>query len=158
MGRLFDAGASFAGIRQQVNYEAQAAIELETIGDPDETGSYELELHTEDQVIQIDPTHLIRNIVQELHDGASLGQISTRFHNSVVKMVLEICLQLKKDFGINKIALSGGVWQNMTLFRKTVQLLVKNSFNVYYHRLVPPNDGGLALGQAVVAARRLECA
>ena len=158
MGRLFDAVASLAGIRQQVNYEAQAAIELETIGDPDETGSYELELHTEDQVIQIDPTHLIRNIVQELHDGASLGQISTRFHNSVVKMVLEICLQLKKDFGINKIALSGGVWQNMTLFRKTVQLLVKNSFNVYYHRLVPPNDGGLALGQAVVAARRLECA
>jgi hydrogenase maturation protein HypF len=80
--------------------------------------------------------------------------ISARFHNSVAQMVVDVCLKLRDEFGLDEVALSGGVWQNMMLLTRTVALLQHDGFTVYTHSQVPANDGGLALGQAAVAACR----
>jgi len=77
--------------------------------------------------------------------------ISARFHNGVANLIYEICLRLRKESGLKQVALSGGVFQNVTLLTRTLELLEASGFGIYTHRLVPPNDGGLALGQAVIA-------
>jgi hydrogenase maturation protein HypF len=86
----------------------------------------------------------------------SSAKISGKFHNGLARMVCDVCRKLSDQYDISEVALSGGVWQNMTLLAKTVQMLEKNGFTVHFHRQVPANDGGLALGQAVVAAWRLK--
>ncbi|MGE5138195.1 MAG: hypothetical protein ACM3JD_01925, partial [Rudaea sp.] len=83
--------------------------------------------------------------------GAPVPAISARFHNGTVSMVVRACSELRDKLGLNEVALSGGVWQNMHLLARTVERLESAGFVVYTHRLVPPNDGGVALGQAVVA-------
>ncbi len=151
MGRLFDAVSSLAGVRQSVNYEAQAAIELEACIDPDERGKYPVDVgdHT------IDPTPMIDAIVADIRHGVSKEAISARFHNTMAEMVLDVCLRIRKDYRLSEVALSGGVWQNMAMLEHTVRLLEGSGFTVYIHRQVPTNDGGLALGQAVVGICRL---
>ncbi|MGB8646602.1 MAG: carbamoyltransferase HypF [Anaerolineae bacterium] len=151
MGRLFDAVAALAGIRQTVTYEAQAAIELEELADRRENGAYEFEISAG----VIDPATLIRSVVADLRAGVTAPIISAKFHNGVARMVLAVCQRLRIQTELNQVALSGGVWQNMTLLAATVGLLQRDGFTVLVHRLVPANDGGLALGQAVVAANRL---
>ncbi len=159
MGRLFDAVASICGIRQIVNYEAQAAIEFEALADPDEIGEYNFALESvgsdESKTIQINPTPLIEEVMNNLNDGVSISKISARFHNSIARMVYTICGQIRSYSGVNQVVLSGGVWQNITLLRCTYDLLKSNKFNILIHNLVPTNDGGLALGQAVVAIHRM---
>jgi hydrogenase maturation protein HypF len=154
MGRLFDAVAALAGIRQKINYEAQAAIELEATVDPEETGSYSFSLSTNPEGGVIDPSPLISEIVTDVLAATPRSTIAARFHNTVASMVLTVCLEIRKQSSINTVALSGGVWQNMILLSKTVGLLNRASFQVRIHRLVPANDGGLALGQAVSAYHR----
>ncbi len=151
-GRLFDAAASLAGVRQQVNYEAQAAIEFEALADPDETGLYEFDCTPS----LVDPRPVIESLIADVHAGVTVGKISSKFHNGVAQMVTEMCTKIGDHYDLSEVALSGGVWQNMTLLHKTINLLEKNGFTVYIHRQVPPNDGGLALGQAVVAAWQLK--
>ncbi|KAA3663722.1 MAG: carbamoyltransferase HypF [Chloroflexi bacterium] len=151
MGRLFDAVSALIGIRQTVNYEAQAAIEMEAMVDPHETGAYDIPLHEN----IIDPSPMLHQIVQELRDGVSQATIAARFHNGLVETAVTICQSLKTTNGINNVVLSGGVWQNMTLFSKTVSQLQKNHFDVYSHQKVPTNDGGLALGQVAIAAYQM---
>jgi hydrogenase maturation protein HypF len=159
MGRLFDAIASIAGIRQQVNYEAQAAIEFEALADPEETGAYVLPLEKVvgpgSYTYQVDAALLIGNVLQDLQNGVPSARISSRFHNGVARMVSDMCIRLRQEYGINEIVLSGGVWQNLTLLTRTYDGLVGNDFTVYTHKQVPTNDGGLALGQAVIAIHRL---
>jgi hydrogenase maturation protein HypF len=159
MGRLFDAIASIAGIRHQVNYEAQAAIEFEALADPEETGAYELSLEKVDghssHAYQVDAGLLIGNVLQDLQNGVPPARISSRFHNGVARMVSDMCIRLRQDYGINDVVLSGGVWQNLTLLTRTYDSLVGNNFTVYTHKQVPTNDGGLALGQAVITIHRL---
>jgi len=152
MGRLFDAVAALVGIRQIVNYEGQAAIELEALADPSETGLYPIELH---QPI-IDPSLMIQQIVKELQTGVTISLISARFHNTIAQLSLSVCQNLRKQSGINVVALSGGVWQNTTLLNKTIELLVSDDFTVYIHQVVPANDGGLSVGQAVIAYHTIE--
>jgi hydrogenase maturation protein HypF len=147
MGRLFDAAAALCGVQQRVNYEGQAAIEFEALADPDESGVYPFELLQP----QVDPTPMIREIIADIRAGISIPKISARFHNTISQISLEICRQIKAQNGINTVALTGGVWQNMTLLHKTIQLLVSDRFTVYIHEQVPANDGGLSLGQAVIA-------
>lgn len=147
MGRLFDAVAALIGVRYTVNYEAQAAIELETLVDPTESGIYPF---TTDHVI--DPTPLIQAILADLRQRTPISTIAARFHNSVAQMVLDVCQHLRVDTGLREVALSGGVWQNVTLLQKTVRLLLQDDFIVLRHSKVPPNDGGLALGQTAVAS------
>ncbi len=152
MGRLFDAVAALAGVRQKVNYEAQAAIEFEACVDPRETGRYLLDIRAG----IVDLTPLIHAVVGDLRSGQAVGTIAARFHNGVASMVQRACMSARDTHGVNEVALSGGVWQNMTLLGKTVELLSAAGFTVYVHHLVPTNDGGLALGQAAVGCRRLE--
>lgn len=154
MGRLFDAVASLAGVRQRVNYEAQAAIEFESVFDTQETGAYEFELSISprNHSLRVAAEPAIRAIVADLRAHISPGIISARFHNGVARMVSEVCRTLRQQLGLNEVALSGGVWQNMTLLRKTRDLLRADDFTVFIHELVPANDGGIALGQAMIAA------
>jgi hydrogenase maturation protein HypF len=147
MGRLFDAVAALAGVRQEVNYEAQAAMELEGTTDPGETGAYEFALDT-----AIDPAPVIRAVVADVRAGVSAGRISARFHNGLARMVSTVCERLRAETGLEEVVLSGGVFQNVTLLGKVLPLLQEAGFRVYTHRLVPPNDAGVALGQAIIGA------
>jgi hydrogenase maturation protein HypF len=151
MGRLFDAVASLARVRQSVNYEAQAAIELEALVDPDEHCAYPFELG--DGPIDVRPA--LEDMWLDLESGISPSIISARFHNGVAQMVKTTCEAIRRWEGLENVALSGGVWQNMTLLHKSVSALETAGFTVYIHRQVPANDGGLALGQAVVAHHSL---
>jgi hydrogenase maturation protein HypF len=148
MGRLFDAVAALAGVRQTVNYEAQAAIEFEMLVDPRETRTYDFLIR--DDII--DPIPLVRAVVADVRAGVPAPTIAARFHNGVASMVLRVCRLSRERFGLNEVALSGGVWQNMTLLARTIELLRTDGFTVYIHHQVPANDGGLAVGQAVIAA------
>jgi hydrogenase maturation protein HypF len=150
MGRLFDAAAALAGVRQTVNYEAQAAIEFEALADPTETGAYPLDYMNG----MIDPAPAWAALLNDVRAGVDTRRIAARFHNGVARLVSEVCRRLRDERGLNEVVLSGGVWQNVTLLRRTLALLAGDGFVVYTHRLVPANDGGLALGQAAVAGSR----
>jgi hydrogenase maturation protein HypF len=152
IGRLFDAVSSLAGIRHTANYEGQAAIEMEAIVDPNERGVYPLLLTGN----QIDAAPLIREVVNDLHAGLNKTIIAARFHNSLAQMVMDVCWQLRLSHGLSEVILSGGVWQNMILLIQCVDLLRKQGFDVFLHQEVPVNDGGIAIGQAAVAAWKLE--
>jgi hydrogenase maturation protein HypF len=151
MGRLFDAAAALAGVRQAVNYEGQAAIEFEALADPAEGGAYSFELEQD----QIRVRGAVEALIQDVLARVPISKISARFHNGLAACVLEMCLRTRSESGIDEVALSGGVWQNITLLGRTLSLLDKDGFRVYLHREVPPNDGGLSLGQAVIAAARM---
>jgi hydrogenase maturation protein HypF len=148
MGRLFDAAAALAGVRQTVNYEAQAAIEFEALADSTEDGYYPLGYAKG----IIDPAPAWAALLADRRAGVPISRIAARFHNGVAQMVLDVCAELRAIHSLNEVVLSGGVWQNVTLLRRTLDLLETAGFTVYTHHLVPANDGGLALGQAAVAA------
>ncbi|HLE23655.1 MAG TPA: hypothetical protein VI701_05035, partial [Anaerolineales bacterium] len=148
MGRLFDAVASLIGIRQEVRDEAQAAVELEALAEPSERGVYAFAFDGS----TFDAAPVIRAIVAEMRKGVSPTILAARFHNTVAAAVSEACLRARQLTGVQRVALSGGVWQNMFLLERTVALLEQAEFDVLLHRRVPANDGGLALGQAAVAA------
>jgi hydrogenase maturation protein HypF len=163
MGRLFDAIASLVGARQKINYEGQAAIELEALVDPDEVKAYTFGIHVPETTatngfppILIDPIPVIASVTLDLTNKVSASRIAARFHNAVARMIMEVCRELRMRAGVTEVVLSGGVWQNITLLRHTVRLLQNDHFMVYFHETVPPNDGGIALGQAVIAAQRLK--
>ena len=151
MGRLFDAVAALLGIRQTVNYEAQGAIELESLVDPDDTGIYPFTI--DGQIL--DPAPLLRAILNDLRTGVPVPALAARFHNTLADLMQRICLQIRTEREINEVALSGGVWQNMTLLKKSIVLLRRDGFKVYLHHQVPANDGGIALGQAAIALHKL---
>jgi len=151
MGRLFDAVSALVGVRPVVNYEAQAAIELEALVDPNVNGFYSWVFEND----KIDASLLISEVVADLRAKVPVQTIAARFHNSVAQMVYDICLQIKKSYRLVDVALSGGVWQNIYLLKRTTSLLQKHGFKVYLHRQVPANDGGLALGQAAIVSYKL---
>jgi hydrogenase maturation protein HypF len=150
MGRLFDAVSALSGVRQIVNYEAQAAIEFEALADPFEKEAYPLALNGD----LIDPRPLLREVVKDVRAGTGLPSISGRLHNGLAQMVAAVSAQVRHQHQISDVILSGGVWQNMTLLHKTFILLESQGFNCFVHHKVPANDGGLALGQAAIAAHR----
>ncbi|MFN2187402.1 MAG: carbamoyltransferase HypF, partial [Candidatus Promineifilaceae bacterium] len=121
------------------------------VADPQENNAYPIDL---DGSI-IDPSPLIERAVADARSGVSASIVSARFHNGLASMVAEVCAQIRRQHKLSKVILSGGVWQNMTLLQKSVLLLESSGFETYLHRLVPANDGGIALGQVAVAAHRL---
>jgi hydrogenase maturation protein HypF len=149
-GRLFDAVASLIGLRQTVTYEAQAAIELDIMQSDQEFGVYRFENFTN----EIGLTLLFQDIVADLRSGVSSAVISARFHNTLALMIHETCRSIRQQSSARRVVLSGGVWQNMTLLGRTVNLLSNDNFEVYVHQRVPANDGGISLGQAVIALHR----
>lgn len=151
-GRLFDGISSLLGICHQISYEGQAAIELEALADPDESGLYSLSI-SDDLIFQAGP--MILEILTDLNQGCPIPAISARFHNTISQLVLEMAVKLKRIHHLNQVALSGGVWQNMSLLRNSYLRLQKAGFKIYIHKQVPANDGGLALGQAVIGQKFL---
>ena len=151
MGRLFDAVSALAGVRQKVNYEGQAAIEFEALADETETGSYSFGLNQG----QVQVRSVVEALVKDVMAGVPIPKISACFHNGLADVVREIVMNISGDTGIRSVVLSGGVWQNITLLRRTLLRLQGDGYNVYIHREVPTNDGGLSLGQAAIAASKL---
>jgi hydrogenase maturation protein HypF len=155
MGRLFDAVSALIDIRGEIDYEGQAAIELEmsAYDGTDKVGdeSYPYSITESDGVNVIRLKELFDAIVEDLYQSVSKDMVSAKFHNAVAHMIFDMCRLIAKKTGINKIALSGGVFQNRLLLRKIVPLLESAGFSVLTHKQVPCNDGGISLGQAVVA-------
>jgi len=153
-GRLFDAVASIAGIRQTVTYEAQAAIEFEAVLDDNVTDSYQFTV-IEGETIEIDAAPLVRRAALDVLDGIPISVISAKFNNAAANLILRLALLFREREKLNKVALSGGCFQNVALLKASLKRLRENDFEVVTHRKVPPNDGGLALGQAVIAGYSL---
>lgn len=156
LGRLFDAVAAMVGLRGQVAFEGQAAMELEAMADNAETAAYDFAWdETGNGTIVIPCAPLIRAVIKDLRDGRSPATISARFHNTLVALFDALCRQLRDRTGIDQVALSGGVFQNDRLLSGLCKALEKSGLHVLTHRLVPANDGGLSLGQAIIAAAQV---
>jgi hydrogenase maturation protein HypF len=148
MGRLFDAVSALLGVRKTINYEGQAAIELESIAANTASGIYQFEL-ADSGIIRAEP--VIEQLVADLLDGCTAAEVSARFHSSVADLIRRVARQVRDERNLDRIALSGGVFQNVTLLRRACELLELDGFEVLIHRRVPTNDGGISLGQAAVA-------
>jgi len=167
MGRLFDAVSSLLGLRDEITYEGQAAMELEMAiksvqSSKFKVKSYKYGIEQEKKFFIIKPKEIIMGIVEDLKHSVPVGAISFKFHNTIVEMIVETCMKIRSDFNqnyklrtmnseLNEVALSGGVFQNIFLLDRTFNRLIKEGFKVYLHRQVPTNDGGISLGQAVIA-------
>ncbi|MGH9514408.1 MAG: carbamoyltransferase HypF, partial [Terriglobales bacterium] len=149
-GRLFDAVASIIGLRQEVTFEGQAAIELEMAAQSGVEGAYAFEIDS-NVPAQIDVRPAIREIVRDVQSRQPAGVIAARFHNTIAAIIAEMCERIRASEKLNRVCLTGGTFQNMYLLSHTVALLRKLGFEVFSHTAVPPNDGGIALGQAVIA-------
>lgn len=155
-GRLFDAVAALIGIRSIVNYEAQAAIELEMAAhDSTDEGVYPFDLMKQDSGWEIGTRTLFESIVQDIGNQVHPNDISRRFHNGLAAVFAELAEHIRSSSALNRVCLSGGCFQNTLLFESLRGLLRQRDFEVYFHTEVPAGDGGLSLGQALVASRRL---
>ena len=155
MGRLFDAVSALVGIRKEIYYEGQAAIELEMAAGVESRGyPFELEELGDKTLILIEP--MFRGIVSDLERGVGVESISSKFHNTIAKIILNMCFEIREKSGLDRVALSGGVFQNHLLLENTFVLLDKNNFKVFTQHRVPPNDGGVALGQVVIANEQIK--
>jgi hydrogenase maturation protein HypF len=143
------------GVRTAVNYEGQAAIELEAACDPAERGSYPIEVSEEDGRLVIDPRPTIRAVCSDLERGVAVGVVAARFHAAVADATVRACSALAQARGIDAVVLSGGVFQNRRLLEGVAGGLRRQRLRVLLPRLLPAGDGGISYGQAAVAARRL---
>jgi hydrogenase maturation protein HypF len=163
VGRLFDAVSSLLGVRHTASYEAQAAMELEHLADQGtadartgegalaaRAGPYRFTVSGD----EIDVAPVLRAIVDDMRRGCATGPIAAGFHRAVAELIAEAADRLRDETGIERVALSGGVFQNVLLLRLARAALEARGLRVLTHRLVPPNDGGLALGQVAVAGWR----
>jgi hydrogenase maturation protein HypF len=150
MGRLFDAVSSLAGVRHIADYEAQAAIELEGLSRGVDCGAsvYVFDVDRSGQTALIDPTPMVRAVVHDQREGVPAAMIGARFHCAVADLIVDLARE-ERDAS-QTIALSGGVFQNALLLQLASKRLQANGFDVITHRFVPPNDGGIALGQLLV--------
>ena len=150
-GRLFDAVSSLLGICHETSYEGQAAIELEMAASPGGK-PYPFAFGPLEEGFEVDLRPATESIVRDLFDKVPVGLISAQFHLTMARVVVEGSIRLRESDGLSRVCLSGGTFQNTLLLRHAVAGLREQGFEVFIHRRVPPNDGGLALGQAVVAA------
>lgn len=155
MGRLFDAVAALVLLRREVQFEGQAAMELEAIADERIEDAYEFSCRSDAPAV-VDAAPVIRAIVDDLQRETAATIISSRFHNAVADLIISQCEALRKSHGIQRVALSGGVFQNRLLMEATLSRLRRSGFEAYTNYRVPVNDGGISFGQAAVAAARLE--
>jgi len=156
LGRVFDAVAALLGIRHEASFAGQTAMELEALADvPDEAG-YPFLLRYENGRTILDLSALVQELVQKRIYGIAPQKIASRFQTSMIKALAAMACEIRERSGIEKAVLSGGCFQNRTLFNGVSRELKKDGFAVYTHINLPPNDGCIALGQAVVAATRLK--
>ena len=150
-GRLFDAVAALLGIRAEVSYEGQAAIELEALAERGEAGAPYRYLVHDRECYELDLVPCLAEICGDLARGREKADIAAAFHLTLCRAVSDVCARVRCESGLERVVLSGGVFQNRLLTEQLSGLLCANGFQVFCHRLVPPNDGGLALGQAAIA-------
>jgi hydrogenase maturation protein HypF len=155
-GRLFDAVAALLGLGGEVSYEGRAAVRLQTMVDKTVTRNYSYEIHDKNGILVLSFSATVRAILADLGRGRAGGRIAAMFHNTIAAALAEACGMIRKREGLNRVALSGGVFQNDFLLERLTNCLEEKKFNVYTNRLVPPNDGGISLGQAAVAVAREE--
>jgi hydrogenase maturation protein HypF len=151
LGRLFDGVAAIIGIRQRVNFEGQAALELEMLAADDADSIYDFEWVSEEG-LKILSAPIIRGVVRDVQNGLSVAEIGAKFHKTIVALFGEICISVRNESELNRVVLSGGCFQNSILLAGLIQKLESLNFEVFAHRQVPTNDGGISLGQAMVAA------
>ena len=153
MGRLFDAVAGLIGVRNEITYEAQAAMEMEVLSKPfmglAEPYPYVLEETRNGRIIRL--KELLSAVVQDVRGHVPVGMMGARFHQTVAEIAIQVCTRARESTGLNEVALSGGVWQNRIVLDLVRDGLKRDGFVVYVHQQVPTNDGGLSLGQAVIA-------
>jgi hydrogenase maturation protein HypF len=152
-GRLFDAVSALCGIRDVIRYEGQAAVELEQRAEPGETGAYLLPVEA-GPMLRLGAGELIRAVVDDLGQGAPAGVVAARFHRGLAAGVVSACRAVRAERGLGTVACSGGVFQNALLLGLVVDGLEADGFRVLLHSRVPPNDGGISLGQAACAGAR----
>ncbi len=151
VGRLCDAMAALCGLRSEVAYEGQAAIELEAIASPGERGSYPLPY--EDG--RLDPRPAVSGVLADLAGGLSAATVSARFHNGLADATAQACLRIARESALELAVLAGGVFQNRLLLERTAAALEGEGLRVLVPERLPPNDGAISYGQAAVAARAL---
>ncbi|WP_029688131.1 carbamoyltransferase HypF [Thermoanaerobacter sp. A7A] len=154
MGRFFDAAASLLGVRDQVLFEGQGAMELESLIIENDD-FYDFDVYRDEEYI-INPEIILHQLYEDYKNGIDKRIIATKFHNSIVEFTHYLALELRKEFGINKVVLSGGSFQNRYLLKKLLAKLTASGFEAYSNSKVPCNDGGISLGQAVIANKKLE--
>ncbi len=153
MGRLFDGMSALCGFLRSASYEGQGAVLLEAAAAQSAQERYPVILEDRDGLLVFDWRTMVRDAAEELRKGVQSGRIAAAFMNTLVEMAAQICCRIRRETGLDRVVLSGGSFQNMYLMEHLVPLLEKNEFSVYHHSQVPPNDEGLSLGQAVIAAR-----
>jgi hydrogenase maturation protein HypF len=154
-GRLFDAVAAAIGVCRERTYEGQPALELEMAATSQEQGAYEAHIRDQEGLLVPDTLAIFRGAVADRLAGVAPGTIAARFHNSLIQVLAAACARLRAATSLNLVALSGGVFQNALMTLGLKHLLQEQGFEVLTHRLTPPNDGCIALGQVAVAAARL---
>ncbi|TCP96174.1 carbamoyltransferase HypF [Serpentinicella alkaliphila] len=152
VGRIFDCVAALLNLRQKITYDAQAAIELENILDSTVKEYYSYHIEDEDGVYRIDYKSSIIGVLKDIENQLSSSSISTKFHNTIGNVTLEVISRIKEIYNINQVVLSGGVFENTYLLSHVVQGLKKTDCHVYYHQQIPTNDSGISVGQLGVAA------
>lgn len=158
VGRLFDAVSSILGIRDSITFEAEAAMELESVADTSSVESrrpYPFHIINGDPV-RIDLGRLTKGIIDDLGDGVKVSVISSRFHHTVGEVIVTVAKILRGLSGIEDVVLSGGVFQNALLLDIASKRLSEAGFKTLYNEMVPTNDGGVSLGQAVVAWEKIK--
>jgi hydrogenase maturation protein HypF len=148
-GRLFDAAAALVGICNYTSFHAEAPMRLENIIDNSENSLYSFEIG-----ITINPKSVITGIVNDVLNKAAASTIAAKFHRTIIEIIIQGVMKIKKETGLNKVILSGGTFQNRFILKESEERLSGAGYDVFSSRDFPSNDGGIALGQMAIAARR----
>jgi len=158
MGRFFDGVSSLLGICDVNTYEGQAAMELESVAEDISsspknllTQSYGYEIREERDTSIVEPSSIVKGIVEDLESRVPPSLIAYKFHNSIADIIAAVSSKIKEKIGLCKVAFSGGVFQNRLLLELALRKLTEQGFICYYHKTIPTNDEGISLGQAMIA-------
>jgi hydrogenase maturation protein HypF len=157
-GRLFDAVAAIATGRTKAAFEGQLAMQLEWLAGEcpsDETYPWAFETGSDGAAI-VDTRPLIRAVAHDVRRGLDARRIAGRFHVALANVIVDMCVNIRDQTGVKIVVLTGGVFMNAVLTRLAVHALQENAFTAYRHEKVPPNDGGVSLGQLAIAAAALK--
>jgi hydrogenase maturation protein HypF len=144
--------AALLGICTINNYEGQAAIELEAAADRHGQARYGFELSADNSMWIMNPLPMLSEMLEDIERGKPKGLISRKFHLTMVNLFLEALIKAREETGLNKVVLSGGVFHNQIILLELTLKLLAQDFDVFQHQQVPPGDGGIALGQAIIAS------
>ncbi|WP_432667237.1 carbamoyltransferase HypF [Wukongibacter baidiensis] len=151
MGRFFDAVSGLLGLKTRITFEGEAAIYLEAVADKKEVGKYNYHIENLDEKYVVNTGEIIKSLLKDIENNLGKGIISRRFHNTVIAFSIDMCKLIRSKTNINSVALSGGVFQNEIILKGIYEGLVGEGFSVYTHGQIPCNDGGIAIGQLVIA-------